>query len=36
MDGRKRGKKEPSKDYIDFICNLYGDTYDDREEDSRP
>ena len=35
-DGRKREKRDPSKDYIDFICSLYGDTYDDREEDSRP
>ena len=25
----------PSKDYIDLICRIYGDAYDDREEDSR-
>ena len=25
----------PSRDYIDMICRLYGDAYDDREEDSR-
>lgn len=25
----------PSKAYIDLICRLYGDIYDDREEDSR-
>lgn len=26
----------PSKDFINRICHLYGDTYDDREEDSSP
>lgn len=26
----------PSKEYIEYICNLYGDTYDDRIEDCRP
>lgn len=26
----------PSKDFIDQICSLYGEIYDDREEDSRP
>ena len=30
------GKRNPSDDFIKLICNLYGDTYDDREEDSRP
>ena len=25
----------PSKEYINLICELYGDAYDDREEDSR-
>ena len=31
-------KKEttPSREYIDYICTLYGDIYDDRIEDSRP
>ena len=29
-------KSDPSKDYIDLICELYGDFYDDREEDSAP
>ena len=29
-------KQEPSKEYIEYICGLYGDTYDDRIEDSRP
>jgi hypothetical protein len=28
--------KQPSKDYINFICELYGDCYDDQEEDSSP
>lgn len=26
----------PSKEYIDHICELYGDIYDDRIEDCRP
>lgn len=25
----------PSREYVDLICLLYGDVYDDREEDSR-
>ncbi|SCW40028.1 hypothetical protein SAMN05660484_00845 [Eubacterium ruminantium] len=29
-------ENSPSKDYIDFICALYGDVYDDRLEDSKP
>ena len=29
-------KQEPSKEYINYICCLYGDIYDDRIEDSRP
>ena len=29
-------KQEPSKEYIEYICNLYEDNYDDRIEDSRP
>lgn len=35
-DGRRREKKNPSKDFIDMICDIYGDSYDDREEDSSP
>lgn len=35
-DGRKKKKADPSQEFIDLICSLYGDTYDDREEDSRP
>ena len=26
----------PSEEYVCFICRLYDDVYDDREEDSRP
>ena len=29
-------KQEPSKEYIEYICALYGDIYDDRIEDCRP
>ena len=36
MDRRQKKKKDPSRDYIERICDLYGDTYDDREEDSKP
>ncbi len=31
----KESKKTPSQDYVSFICRLYGDVYDDREEDSK-
>ena len=27
-------KPDPSKEYINLICRLYGDSYDDRDEDS--
>ena len=33
-DGRSRERKNPSGDFINQICNLYGDVYGDREEDS--
>ena len=33
---RKKIKADPSQEYIDYICGLYGDTYDDRQEDSKP
>ena len=36
MDRRRKEKKDPSRDFIERICDLYGDTYDDREEDSKP
>ena len=26
----------PSKDYINYICSLYNDVYDDRVEDTKP
>lgn len=26
----------PSKEFIEYICSLYGDIYDDRIEDSKP
>ena len=29
-------KQEPSKEYIKYICDLYGDIYDDRIEDCKP
>lgn len=29
-------KSSPTKEYIDMICTLYGDTYDDRIEDCKP
>ena len=32
-DGRRR-EKNPSADFIEQICVLYNDIYDDREEDS--
>ena len=35
VDKRRKEKKDPSRDFIERICDLYGDTYDDREEDSR-
>lgn len=33
-DGRRREKRNPSADFIEQICGLYNDIYDDREEDS--
>lgn len=36
MDKRRKEKKDPSREFITQICELYGDVYDDREEDSRP
>ncbi len=32
---RKKVKADSSREYIDYICGLYGDSYDDREEDSK-
>lgn len=36
IDNRKRLKVNPSLEYVDYICGLYGDKYDDRKEDSKP
>lgn len=33
-DGRRKEKKDPSKEFIDRICEFYADSYDDRVEDS--
>ena len=30
------GKTTPSQEFIEYICDLYGDVYDDRIEDCRP
>ena len=29
-------EKDPSAKYVKKICDLYGEVYDDREEDSKP
>lgn len=34
--GRRKEKKDPSAEFINEICSLYNDVYDDREENSRP
>ena len=31
----KKSKITPSLDFVSLICRLYGDVYDDREEDSK-
>lgn len=36
MDRRRKVKRDPSGEFIGLICRLYGDSYDDREEDSAP
>ena len=33
-DKRRKEKNNPPAEFINFICDLYGDVYDDREEDS--
>ena len=35
-DNRKKTKADPSWEFVCYICGLYGDVYDDREEDSKP
>lgn len=32
----KKEKTNPSQEYINYICDLYGDIYDDRIEDCHP
>ena len=34
MDTEKK-RETPTLEYVTFICRLYGDRYDDREEDSK-
>lgn len=36
LDGRHKEQHNPSAEFIDMICGLYGDQYDDRYEDSKP
>ena len=35
-DGRRKPKRNPGRGFIQQICSLYNDAYDDRKEDSRP
>ena len=32
---KEKQNRTPSQEYVAFICQLYGDRYDDREEDSK-
>lgn len=34
--GKRKEKRNPTAEYVKMICELYGDVYDDREEDSAP
>ena len=39
LEGKKNGGRNcmnPSRQFVERICHLYGDVYDDREEDSAP
>lgn len=36
VDKRRKEKIVPSYEFIEKICSLYNDSYDDREEDSSP
>ena len=36
VDGRKKIKPDPSTEYVEYICGLYEDRYDDQDEDSKP
>jgi hypothetical protein len=33
---KRKDRVDPTAEYVAYICSLYGDTYDDRDEDSRP
>ena len=35
-DCRKKMKLDPSAEYVKYICNLYGNRYNDQDEDSKP
>ena len=35
-DRRQKPERNPGRDFVERICSLYNDVYDDREEDSRP
>ena len=35
-DRKRKQERAPGQDFIRRICSLYNDSYDDREEDSRP
>ena len=36
MDRRRKEKQNPSLEFLLYICKLYDDVYDDREEDTHP
>lgn len=36
MKQKMKKEKNPTEEYVKMICELYGDVYDDREEDSKP
>ena len=36
VDRRRKPARDPSGEYVKLICSLYHDSYDDRDENSRP
>ena len=36
QDRLQKPERKPGRNFIERICSLYNDAYDDREEDSRP
>ena len=36
VDRRRKPARDPSEEYVKLICSLYHDSYDDRDENSRP